>query len=72
MDNKKLITIAVVVVIIAAGGAFYGGTIYEKNSLSSQGMLRSAGGANFAGGPGGRRGKDAGWAVAQALMAAVL
>lgn len=38
--NKPLITI---IVILAIAGAFYGGTVYEKNSLSSQGLLRQGG-----------------------------
>ena len=57
MDNKKIMTIAIVAVIIVGGGAFYGGTLYEKNSLSSQGLLRGAGGASLAGGPGGAAGQ---------------
>jgi len=40
--NSKSIAIATVLVIIAGVGAFYVGTIYEKNSLASQGMIRNA------------------------------
>lgn len=64
MQNKKLIA-AIVVVIIVGAGAFFGGTVYEKDKLSSQGLLRSANaqgggqrGQGFSGGqngPGGAR-----------------
>jgi hypothetical protein len=59
MQNKKLITTIIVVIIVGAG-AFFGGTAYEKNSLSKQGLLRSANGgsggaANRQGGAGGGR-----------------
>lgn len=40
MQKKNIITGAVI--LIVAGGMFYGGTIYEKNSLTTQGLLRSA------------------------------
>lgn len=55
MNNKLIIAI---IIIIFAAGSFYGGTIYEKNSLNSQGLLRSASGmrgagGNFAGGQNG-------------------
>jgi len=54
MQNKKLIMIIVVVIIVGAG-AFFGGTAYEKSSLSKQGLLRSAsGGANGGNRQGGR------------------
>ena len=42
MDKKKhIITMAVVIILIGAG-AFYGGTVYEKSSLNTQGLLRSS------------------------------
>ncbi|MFA7208830.1 MAG: hypothetical protein WC120_00945 [Parcubacteria group bacterium] len=47
MDNKKIITIAIVAVIAVGAGAFYGGTAYEKNSLSSQGLLRNSNPSQF-------------------------
>ncbi|MFA6048177.1 MAG: DUF5666 domain-containing protein [Parcubacteria group bacterium] len=55
--NNKIIT-AVLVIVFAAGG-FYGGTVYEKKSLISQGLLRNASGArgqggNFSGGQNGQ------------------
>lgn len=50
--------IVIVIVIIVGAGAFFGGTAYEKSSLSKQGLLRSAnggpGGGNRPGGAGGR------------------
>jgi hypothetical protein len=57
--DKKSIIITVVVALIVGGAGFYGGTAYEKNSLNSQGLLRSANGANRQfgqgqGGPGGQ------------------
>ena len=58
MPSKKLIATIVVVVIVGAG-AFFGGTVYEKDKLSSQGLLRSANGgpvgSNRQGGSGGSR-----------------
>jgi len=63
MQSKKLITTIAVVVIVGAG-AFFGGTVYEKDKLSSQGMLQSAaqsanggqrGQGGQGGGPGGAR-----------------
>ena len=46
--SNKYIAIGIILLIIVGGGAFYGGTAYEKNSLSKQDLLRSA-----SGGPGG-------------------
>jgi len=44
MQNKKQHIITMLIIIVAvAGGAFYGGTIYEKSSLTSQGLLRNSG-----------------------------
>jgi len=42
MQNKKqhIITMAILI-IVATGGAFYGGTVYEKKSLATQGLLRN-------------------------------
>jgi hypothetical protein len=44
---NKAIATALIVAAIVGAGAFYGGTIYEKNSLSSQGMLRNANRSSF-------------------------
>jgi hypothetical protein len=49
--NKKSIIIAVLVIIFG-GASFYGGTVYEKNSLNSQGMLRNANRGGFGQGQG--------------------
>lgn len=46
--SNKYIVIGIILLIVVGGGAFYGGTAYEKGSLSKQGLLRSA-----SGGPGG-------------------
>ena len=58
MQSKKFLVMTIIIVIIVGTGAFYGGTIYEKGSLSKQGLLRSAsggqGGSNQPGRPGGR------------------
>ena len=58
MNNKKCAIIIAVVAIIVGVISFYGGTTYEKNSLSKQGLLRSTnggpGGANQQGRQGGR------------------
>ena len=43
MGKQKHIITMVVIIILVGAGAFYGGTIYEKNSLNTQGLLRSAG-----------------------------
>ncbi|MFA6285324.1 MAG: hypothetical protein WC643_02240 [Parcubacteria group bacterium] len=40
MQKKKLFSTIAVVIIVGAG-AFFGGTVYEKDKLSSQGLLRS-------------------------------
>jgi hypothetical protein len=53
--NKKNIIITAMLVIIAGGSSFYGGTVYEKNSLSSQGIIRNKGG--FGQGQNGQGGK---------------
>lgn len=56
--NNKIIT-AALVIVFAAGG-FYGGTVYEKNNLTSQGLLRNGNnmhGGNFGGG----QGNQSGW-----------
>lgn len=39
--ERKVVGILIAVALVAAG--FYGGTVYEKESLSSQGLLRAAG-----------------------------
>jgi hypothetical protein len=54
--TSKNITITVILLIVFTAGGFYGGTIYEKNSLSSQGMIRNKGsfGQGQGNGPGGQ------------------
>lgn len=52
--SKKNIIITVALVIVVGGASFYGGTIYEKSALSSQGLLRGSGAA------GGRQGQGNG------------
>ncbi len=55
MSNKYIAT-GIILLIIVGGGAFYGGTTYEKGSLSKLGLLRSA-----SGGPsGGNQGRPGG------------
>lgn len=39
--HGKNITITAILVIVFGAGGFYGGTIYEKSSLSKQGLFRS-------------------------------
>jgi hypothetical protein len=56
MSSKKCVIIIVVVAIIVGTGAFFGGTAYEKNSLSKQGLLRSANGGPGAASQQGRQG----------------
>ena len=45
MPKKDIIIVATLVILVGAG-AFFGGTVYEKNSLSKAGSLRSANGSN--------------------------
>jgi hypothetical protein len=40
MQTKNII-ITVVVALIVGGAGFFGGTVYEKSSLTSQGLLRT-------------------------------
>ncbi len=57
MNNKSII-ITVAVALIVGGAGFYGGTVYEKNSLAAQnqgGMMTPGG--NFAGRNGGAQGQ---------------
>jgi hypothetical protein len=49
---NKTITIALIVAVIVGAGAFYGGTVYEKNSLNSQGMIRNGNRSGFGQGQG--------------------
>ena len=62
MSGKSIIITLSIALVVGAGG-FYGGTIYEKGSLSKQGLLRSAstqgvnGGQRGPGGGGGRFGQ---------------
>lgn len=62
MQNKKQhIIIAIIILLVAVGGAFYGGTVYEKSSLTKAGMLRNAnGGGNRQFGQGGQEQGGAG------------
>jgi hypothetical protein len=39
--NSKSIAITIIAAIVFAGAGFYGGTVWEKSSLSKQGLLRS-------------------------------
>ena len=55
--NSKSIAITVVVALIVGGAGFYGGTVYEKNSLAAAGQGRMAAGGNFAGRNGGAQGQ---------------
>jgi hypothetical protein len=51
--NKKYLAAFIIAIIIVGAGSFYGGTAYEKNSLSTQGLLRNQGGNRLGqGGPG--------------------
>ncbi|MCX6763072.1 MAG: DUF5666 domain-containing protein [Candidatus Moranbacteria bacterium] len=57
MQNKKMLVMVIVAMVVIGGVAFYGGTAYEKSSLSKQGLLRSANGGS---GGGNRQGGAAG------------
>ncbi len=59
--SNKYIAVGIVLLIIVGGGAFYGGTVYEKGSLSKQGLLRSASGGSGLGG-GNQQGRPGGGA----------
>jgi len=39
--NKKIAIVTITVAIVVGLGGFFGGTVYEKNKLSSQGLLRA-------------------------------
>lgn len=54
--SKKNIIITVALVIVVGGASFYGGTVYEKDSLNSQGLLRGvvSGRQGQGNGPGGQ------------------
>jgi hypothetical protein len=58
--SNKYIAIGIVLLAIVGGGAFYGGTAYEKGSLSKQGLLRSVNGGPGAGNQQGRSGGGVG------------
>lgn len=48
--QTKHITLMIAALVIVAAGSFYGGTAYEKSSLTSQGLLRNGNnGRNMAG-----------------------
>lgn len=55
---NKTIAITVILLALFTAGGFYGGTVYEKNSLTSQGMLRNGSRGSFReqgnNGPGGQ------------------
>ena len=55
MPSKKMLIMAIVAIIVIGGLSFFGGTVYEKSSLSKQGLLR-----NSNGGPGGQQGRQGG------------
>ena len=63
--SSKSIIITVVVVVVIGVGSFYGGTVYEKSSLSKQGLLRSASAGQF--GNGAQRGQGQGMLAAPDL-----
>lgn len=50
MPSKKMLIMAIVAIIVFSAVSFYGGTVFEKSSLSKQGLLR-----NSNGGPGGNQ-----------------
>lgn len=55
--QKKNIVITAVLVIVVGAGAFFGGTVYEKSSLTKAGLLRSGnnlGNRQGQGGPAGQ------------------
>ena len=58
MQNKN-IAMMVIIMLVVGAGAFYGGTAYEKSSLTSQGLLRSAS-AQMGGRAGGQGGPNQG------------
>jgi hypothetical protein len=39
--QTKSVVITIIISLIVGGGAFYGGTVYEKSSLTKQGLLRN-------------------------------
>ena len=56
--NSKSIAITAVIALIVGGAGFYGGTVYEKNSLAAAGPGRMAGAAgSYAGRSGGAAGQ---------------
>ncbi len=56
--EKRTLVVGVAAIALL-GGAFFGGTMYEKNSLQSQGLLRS-GNAQARGAAGGGMGRNGG------------
>ena len=65
MDSKNNKVIAAVLAVIIGVGAFFGGTIFEKNKLAKQGLLRSE---NMAGSGGQRRGTGQGGAPGMSAL----
>jgi hypothetical protein len=59
MQNKNII-ITVVVALVVGGAGFFGGTVYEKSSLTSQGLLRSGGNSVQRGQAGGGQNRASG------------
>lgn len=51
--NSKNIAITAVIALVVGGAGFYGGTVYEKNSVVASGQGRNAASGNFAGRNGG-------------------
>jgi hypothetical protein len=72
MSKSTIVTVTIVVII--GSGTFYGGTIYEKNILTSQGLLRSANRNGFSqGSPQGQnnpgpRGRNSGGFIAGQIL----
>lgn len=56
--RTKNIIITVVVALIIGGAGFFGGTVYEKSSLTKQGLLRSATRGQFGQGQDGQPGQN--------------
>src|SRR5665647_422001 len=54
---KKNIIITVALVIVVGAGAFFGGTVYEKSSLTKAGLLRGGNNLGNRQGPGQNQGR---------------
>jgi hypothetical protein len=52
MNKNTMMVVVVVLIVVAAAGGFFGGMMYQKNQISSLGMMGQNGsrqGGNFAG-----------------------